>query len=199
MYRVDLRRRLADALEPDPRPRPGPRDRLAGVLVPIIEPADETAEATLVFTKRTEHLPRHAGEISFPGGIRHEADADLRATALRESDEELGLAPSAVDIVGALPPVHTFVSGILIVPFVGMLAARPAFIPHEGEIAEVLEYDLTALVEAEGTVELRRDEGVYRGYAYDMGPHTIWGATARILHDLLEVVRDGSRVGEETA
>lgn len=199
MYRVDLRRRLAGALEPEPRPEPGPTDRLAGVLVPIVEPADGAREPTIVFTRRTEHLPRHAGEISFPGGIRHEDDADLRATALREADEELGLAPSAVEIVGALPSVHTFVSGILIVPFVGMLDVRPVFTPYEGEIAEVLEYELAALERAEGTVEFRREEGVYRGYAYDMGAHTIWGATARILHDLLDVVRGGSRAGKETA
>ena len=196
MYRVDLRRHLADALVSDPRPEPGPGDRLAAVLVPIVEPADETADAAIVFTRRTEHLSRHAGEISFPGGIRHEDDADLRATALRESEEELALAPSAVEVLGALPAVHTFVSSILVVPFVGLLRGRPAFRPDAGEIAEVLEYGLTSLIDAERTVEFRRQEGVYRGYAYEMGPHTIWGATARILHDLLELVRAEPRARE---
>jgi 8-oxo-dGTP pyrophosphatase MutT (NUDIX family) len=189
MYRVDLRSRFAEALDRDAHPKPAPGDRLAGVLVPIVEPADDTGDAKIVLTRRTEHLPRHPGEISFPGGIRHEADADLRATALRESDEELGLPPSAVEILGALPAVHTFVSRILIVPFVGMLTGRPAFRPHAGEIAEVLEFGLADLLGAEATVSFERDGSVYRGYAYDMGDHTIWGATARILHDVLDIVR----------
>ena len=199
MYRVDLRRRLADALEHDPSPQPGAGDRLAGVLVPILEPGRAAEEPTIVFTKRTEHLSRHAGEISFPGGIRHDDDTDLRATALRETEEELGLPPSAVDVVGALPPVHTFVSSILIVPFVGILRDRPVFRPYAGEIAEVLEYDVAALIAAERLVEFRREEGVYRGYAYEMDAHTIWGATARILHDLVDVVGADPRPAEETA
>jgi 8-oxo-dGTP pyrophosphatase MutT (NUDIX family) len=199
MYPVDLRRRLADALGPEPRVETRPGDRLAGVVVPIVEPAGDALDAVIVFTKRTEHLSRHAGEISFPGGIRHEEDADLRATALRESDEELGLAASDLDVVGALPAVHTFVSSIVIVPFVGILRARPVFRPSAAEIAEVLEYGLTELAAAERIVEFRRDEGVYRGYAYEMGAHTIWGATARILHDLLEVLRAQPHPREETA
>jgi 8-oxo-dGTP pyrophosphatase MutT (NUDIX family) len=199
MYPVDLRRRLADALGPEPRVETGPGDRLAGVVVPIVEPAGDRLDAVIVFTKRTEHLSRHAGEISFPGGIRHEEDADLRATALRECDEELGLAASDLDVVGALPAVHTFVSSIVIVPFVGLLRARSVFRPSAAEIAEVLEYGVTELAAAERIVEFRRDEGVYRGYAYEMGAHTIWGATARILHDLLEVLRAQPHPREETA
>lgn len=182
MYPTDLSARLGDALDPDPRHAPAPGDRLAAVLVPILD------DATVVFTKRTEDLPRHPGEISFPGGIRHGEDAATVDTALRETEEELGVDPAAVDVLGALPPVHTFVSGILIVPFVGMLAGRPVFRPNIGEIAEVLAYPLSALVTAETEVEWRRDGDVYRGYSYEMGDHTIWGATARILHSLLEIV-----------
>jgi 8-oxo-dGTP pyrophosphatase MutT (NUDIX family) len=110
------------------------------------------------------------------------------ATALRETEEELGIAPDEVDVLGALPPVHTFVSAILIVPIVGILEREPAFRPNPGEIAEVLAYPLDALVAAETEVEWRRDGNVYRGYAYEMGAHTIWGATAKILRSLLEIV-----------
>jgi len=113
-------------------------------------------------------------------------------TALRETEEELGIAPVDVQVLGALPPVHTFVSGILIVPFVGALADRPTMRPNRGEIAEVLEYPLDALAAAETEVEWTREGGVYRGYAYDMGSHTIWGATATILHSLLDLVGGGS-------
>jgi hypothetical protein len=84
--------------------------------------------------------------------------------------------------------VHTFVSSILIVPFVGLLDGRPRFRPNQGEIDEVLEYPLEALARAETDVEWARDGAVYRGYAYEMGEHTIWGATAKILHTFLEAI-----------
>lgn len=182
MYPTDLHERLGAALDPDPGHRPAPGDRLAGVLVPVV------GGGSLVLTKRSDALSRHAGEISFPGGIRHDEDATVADTALRETEEELGIAPRHVEILGALPPVHTFVSGILIVPFVGLLADRPAIRPNPAEIADVLEYSLDALAGAEQEVEWALQGAVYRGYAYDMGAHTIWGATARIVHSFLEVI-----------
>jgi 8-oxo-dGTP pyrophosphatase MutT (NUDIX family) len=186
MYPTDLSERLGAALDPDPAHRPDPGDRLAGVLVPLI------GGRSLVFTRRSESLRRHPGEISFPGGLQHDEDATIADTALRETREELGIERDEVEVLGALPPVHTFVSGILIVPVVGLLAGRPAYRPNRGEIAEVLEYGLDELAAAETDVEWRRAEGVYRGHAYQMGPNAIWGATARILHSLLELVREGS-------
>lgn len=183
MHPTDLRARLAGLLDPDPSHVPPPGDRLAAVLLPVID------GRSLVFTRRSEAMSRHAGEISFPGGLHHDEDPDLAATALRETEEELGVSPSAVEVLGALPPVHTFVSGILIVPFVGMLEGRPAFSPNADEIAEVLEYPLEDLAAAETEVEWRREGHLYRGYAYEMGDHTIWGATARILWSLIEALR----------
>jgi 8-oxo-dGTP pyrophosphatase MutT (NUDIX family) len=170
-------------------PVPPPDARLAGVLVPILGGDDPSA----IFTRRTENLSRHAGEISFPGGLRHDEDDDLRATALRESEEELGIEPSLVEVLGSLPPVHTFVSGILIAPFVGALRERPSLVPNEAEIDEVLEFRLSELDRAEAIVEFPRDGHVYRGFAYEMPGATIWGATARILHDLLEITRAAGR------
>jgi 8-oxo-dGTP pyrophosphatase MutT (NUDIX family) len=183
MYSTDLHARLGAALDHDPHHAAGPGDRLAGVLLPLVD------GASVVFTKRAETLSRHAGEISFPGGIRHEEDAGILDTALRETQEELGIGREAIEILGALPPVHTFVSAILIVPFVGVLDGRPELRPNEAEIAEVLEYPLDALEAAKTEVEWRRGEGVYRGHAYPMGTHTIWGATAKILHSFLELLR----------
>jgi 8-oxo-dGTP pyrophosphatase MutT (NUDIX family) len=182
MYPTDLLERLATSLDPDPAHRPPPGDRLAGVLLPVVD------SASLLFTRRSEALSRHAGEISFPGGIRHDEDASVAETALRETEEELGIGRRDVDLLGALPPVHTFVSGILIVPFVGLLRGRPPLRPSADEIAEVLEYRMDALAAAEQEVEWSRDGAVYRGYAYEMGPHTIWGATARIVHSFLDVL-----------
>jgi len=184
MHPGDLRAYLPALLDPRPSPQPEPGDRLAAVLIPVV------GDEELVLTRRTEHLPRHAGEISFPGGLAHEGDADLAATALRETQEELGLAPERVELLGALPPVHTFVSAILVVPFVGMLEDEPVFTPDEGEIAEVLRYPIAELVAAETTVEWPRDGHVYRGFAYPMADgNTIWGATATILNELLDVLR----------
>lgn len=181
----DLAARLRTALDPAPRPRPAAGDRLAAVLLPLVR----REEVRAVFTRRTAHLPRHAGEISFPGGLVDEADRDLAATALRELEEELGVPRDRVEVLGALPPVHTTVSGILVVPFVGMLGPGPAFVPSEEEIAEVLEFPLVALAAAEAEVAWPVGDHVYRGVAYEMPGATIWGLTARVLHELLEVLR----------
>ena len=159
---------------------------VAAVLIPVYPTEDDIVA---VFTKRHGDLRRHAGEISFPGGIEHSGDFDLRATALREADEELGLPPGAVDVLGALPPVHTTVSGILVVPFVGMVGDRPVFSPSEGEIAEVLEFPVERLGEVEAEVEFPVGDHVYRGHVFDLDGHRIWGVTAHILHDFLDVVR----------
>lgn len=182
MYPTDLRERLAATLDPDPTPDLPPDTRFAGVLVPLVA----SSHPSLIFTRRSEHMSRHAGEISFPGGLQHGEDANLEATALRETEEELGIPRSAFEVIGALAPVHTFVSGFLIVPFVGVLSDRPVLAPNAAEIAEVLEYPLEELAAAEGIVEFAREGGVYRGFAYEMGPNTIWGATAKILHEMIE-------------
>jgi 8-oxo-dGTP pyrophosphatase MutT (NUDIX family) len=181
----NLRASLMAMLDPVPTPHPGPGHRIAGVLAPLID----GARPSLVFTQRTDELPRHAGEISFPGGMADDDDPDIAGTALREMNEELGIDAAEVELLGALPAVHTFVSGILVVPFVGMLRGRPTFRPNMGEIAEVLEFPMADLASVEATVEWQRGERTYRGYAYEVQGHTIWGATARMLHDLLDVVR----------
>ncbi len=180
-----LRQALGVALERAPEPDAGPHDRLAAVLAPLIE----APEPALVFTVRSSDLSRHAGEISFPGGLQDPGE-HLRDTALREAYEEIGLDPSAVDVIGALPPVHTVVSGILVVPFVGMLAEPPAFVVNVGEIEEVLTFPVRRLAEVERVVEIAREPGrVWQGFAYELEGHTIWGATGWMLHTLLEVIR----------
>ena len=185
MYPHDVRARLLQRLDQAPAAEPNPGDRLAAVLLPFIDGSDPS----LVFTQRTDELPRHAGEISFPGGLAEEDDdGELRRTALRESHEELGLDPSRVEVLGALAPIHTVVSGILVVPFVGMLDGRPSFTPDMGEIAEVLEFPVRRLAAAEATVEWQLDDHVYRGFAYELDGRTIWGATAWMLHEFLDLL-----------
>lgn len=185
LHPADLRQRLRAALDPAPVDVAPAGDRLAAVLVPLIE----DAEPALIFTVRAAGLSRHAGEISFPGGIVDPGESSAEA-ALREAHEEIGLDPSALEVLGALPPVHTHVSGILVVPFVAALAAAPSITASEAEIEEVLVFSVARLGAAERPMELARPEGgVWRGWAYELDGHTIWGATGWMLHTLLDVMR----------
>ena len=104
-------------------------------------------EPGLIFTERRADLRRHAGEISFPGGRQDEIDADLTTTALREAQEEIALEPARVELVGALPPVSTFVTGYRVHPFVGLVAAPGRAGPgaQPGRGGDVLTYSLEAL------------------------------------------------------
>jgi 8-oxo-dGTP pyrophosphatase MutT (NUDIX family) len=114
----------------------------------------------------------------------------LGQTALREAFEELGLDAATTELVGALPPVHTTVSGILVVPFVGMLESLPAFVVSEQEIEEVLTFTVARLAAVERPVEVAREPGrVWHGFAYELDGYMIWGATGWMLHSLLEIVR----------
>ncbi len=151
--------------------------RPAAVLVPVLVAGPEPR---LVFTRRTEHLSRHAGEISFPGGLA-DAGEDLAATALREAEEELGLVPDDVELLAALPAVHTHVSAILVVPFVGLLLRDPAFTPNPAEIAEVLEYPLARLADVGETRWFEREGLRFPTPVYELDGAVIWGATGRIL------------------
>jgi 8-oxo-dGTP pyrophosphatase MutT (NUDIX family) len=156
----------------------------AAVLVPLFLAADGALHA--VFTERRADLRSHAGEISFPGGRRDDTDTDLQATALRECHEELGLAPDAVEIVGALRPTPTFVTDYAIYPFVGLIEPGFAWVPQEREVARVLELPLDAVRAGHGKRRLVRRGVPFRTDTYETGGHLIWGATARIVADLLD-------------
>lgn len=157
----------------------------SAVLVPLFPAPEDDLHA--VFTRRRHDLRRHAGEISFPGG-RREPGEELVRTALREAHEEIGLEPAAVDVVGALAPVGTFVTGYAIYPFVGVLEAPPEWVVADTEVAEVLELPLAAVRAAHGVRRLVRKGIPFRTDTYEVGPHLIWGATARIVADLLRRV-----------
>ncbi len=157
----------------------------AAVLVPLYMERDELHA---VFTKRREDLRRHPGEVSFPGGRVDEDDADLRATALREAHEEIGLPPGAVQIVGALQPTPTLVTGYAVYPFVGLISPGRTWTLSALEVAEVIELPLSALRAGYGRRRLVRRGLPIRTDTYRVGDHLIWGATARILSDLMERV-----------
>ncbi len=145
-------------------------------------------EPGLIFTERRADLRRHAGEISFPGGRQDAIDADLATTALREAEEEIALSPTRVELVGALPPVSTFVTGYRVHPFVG-LVARPAELglrPNPTEVETVLTFSLEVLRESYEMRRLVRRGVPIRTPTYEVEGQLIWGATARILGDLLQ-------------
>lgn len=158
----------------------------------------EDEEPHAVFTKRRADLRRHAGEISFPGGRRDPGDADLAETALREAEEEIGLSRQEVNLLWELPLTSTYVTNYLIHPFVGLIPAGLAWQLSANEVEEVLELALPALRSARTRTRLTRRGITFETDAFIVGEHLIWGATARILENLLERLgetdlRDGAR------
>lgn len=187
----ELRARLPLLLDSAPHVTLPPGATLASVLVPVVV---STPDPRVVFTRRTDTLSRHAGEISFPGGLADEGE-DAASAALREAQEELGLAPEDVELVGALSPVHTHVSGILIVPFVGLLGKDPRFTPNADEIADVLEFQLADLMASGAETEFEHEGVTFRTHVYDLDGQVIWGATARILWSFIDLLQAGGRSG----
>jgi len=166
----------------------GEMRRPAAVLVPIVE----REEPALLLTKRTEHLPTHAGQVCFPGGRFHEGDESLTATALREFAEETGVPQAYIEIAGFLDPHETANSGFLILPVVGFLRADYRLSPDASEVAEAFEAPLSALFDPKnkGRMRLERD-GVIREFetiAYN--GHIIWGATQMMIANLKERLKD---------
>jgi len=145
-------------------------------------------EPGLIFTERRADLRSHAGEISFPGGRREEGDADFAATALRESQEEIGLDPAVVELGEALLPTETFVTGYRIHPFVGRIPhpRELALKPNPAEVETVLTFSLEVLRESYEIRRLVRGGTAVHTPTYTVDEHLIWGATARILGDLLD-------------
>ena len=157
----------------------------AAVLLPLYGWPDEPG---LVFTERRADLRSHAGEISFPGGRKDDADADLAATALREAQEEIGLDPSRVELGDELPTTGTFVTGYRIHPFVGRIPhpGELGLEPNPAEVETVLTFSLDILRQNYAMRRLIRRGVPIHTPTYEVEGHQIWGATARILADLLE-------------
>lgn len=163
-------------------------DRLkrAAVLIPVFK---KDGEYHLLFTRRTDLVEHHKGQISFPGGRQDPEDQDLLTTALREAEEEMGIHKEDVRILGELDDICT-VTDFCVSPFVGLIPYPYPFRPNPHEIAEIIEVPLAALLDPE---RLRREFREHAGrtwpvYFYRHGRHTIWGATASILKQLLDLL-----------
>ncbi len=168
----------------------------AAVLAPLFE---RDGELYAVFTKRRSDLRLHAGQISFPGGRREDRDADLVQTALREAQEEIGLDPHAVTLLGALHPTPTVVTDIAIYPIVGLIAAPSgSWTIAKDEVEAVIEASLPRLAATHRKQTFERlGGGRVTTDAYTVGEDTIWGATARIVTDLL--ARLATNLGRQPA
>ncbi|HTK78855.1 MAG TPA: CoA pyrophosphatase [Rhizomicrobium sp.] len=155
----------------------------AAVLLPIIA----HNEPSVLFTRRTPHLARHAGQVSFPGGRVHESDLSLVETALRETQEETGITAGFVTVTGFLDSYETG-TGYAILPVVGLLSNGFELLPDPNEVAEVFEVPLEFLLDS---ANRERRSMEWRGrqrefYAFTYGPHYIWGATAGILVNFVD-------------
>ena len=162
-----------------------PDGRDAAVLLMLFEREDEP---WLVFTKRTQHVQHHKGEISFPGGARDDEDADIERTAVRETVEELGVDPDDIRIVGRLDELPTFVTGYNVTPFVAVVPEQHSYRPSDAEIDEVIELPVDELARVG-----RKDVIVRRGFpietnVFETRGHFIWGFTGAVLRQFLDEV-----------
>ena len=167
-----------------------PAARKASVLMGLFE---QHNEIYLAFIRRASTLRAHRGEIAFPGGAMDPTDVSLIQTAMREAQEEIGLDPSRVEVLGIMQPVFTVVSNFLITPVVAYLPEGPGLLRLQtSEVAEVLNLPLQGLADPAifHTEEWMRDGMRRTVYFYEYGSYRIWGATARILNALLQLLHD---------
>jgi len=164
-----------------------PELRRAAVLLPLHE---QGGEPYVLFTRRTETVETHKGQISFPGGAADPGDADVQSTALRETQEEMGIPPTQVEVLGVLDDLSTTVSGFVVTPVVGIIPSPFPFRINSAEIAEVLTVPLRVFRDPSSLrVERREREGKRLDvYFYRYGKHEIWGVTARIIKGFVDVV-----------
>jgi len=185
---MDFTERIRAALAAHLRVEMAPGPVPAAVLLPLYV-KDGTWH--LLFTKRTEQLHHHRGEISFPGGVRHPEDRDALETALRETWEEVGIAPADVDVLGVLDDFYS-IHDYLVTPYVGIVPENPRFRTNAGEIERLIEVPLFHLLRPE---IFRAEDWSWRGrtqpvYFYTYGSDEIWGLTAAILKQFLDIVSE---------
>ena len=170
-----------------------PTARKAAVLLGLF---DQNYETYLTFIRRASTLRAHSGEIAFPGGATEVNDVSPIVTALREAQEEIGLDPSRVDVLGIMPPVFTVVSNFVITPVVAYLPEGPGPLRLQmSEVAELIVLPLQGLANPAiyHTEQWIRDNAPHTVYFFEYASYRIWGATARMLHTLLELLQDAHK------
>ena len=159
----------------------------AGVLIPIVERA---SDLSVLFTERSPDLKHHAGQISFPGGRMEPGDADIRWTALRETQEEIGIMPDSIEVIGALEPMPT-ITGYVVTPVVGLVTGDLRLAIDPIEVAGVFEVPLEFLLDERNQRQSMRDfEGIQVPVLeYQFESYRIWGATASMVRSLTSILK----------
>jgi 8-oxo-dGTP pyrophosphatase MutT (NUDIX family) len=182
--RLRLKLRRADAVE---RPLPGTELKAAAVLLPLLRDA---TEIRLLYTRRSDRLASHRGEVAFPGGRFDRRDPHLLAAALREAYEEVGIEPQTVEVLGSFEGRRTHSTDIMVTPFVGLVQGSPTLRPDPKEVAEIFEVPLTALADPRyrGAHRWRRNGSVSLRPAILYQGQVIWGLTYELTTRFLELV-----------
>ena len=184
---AELRARVASAIA-RPRRSLTPSDRVpAAVLVLFVY---RNGMPALVFGKKTEDVPHHKGQFSFPGGVAQRSDSSVVETALREAREEIGLERDAVEVLGLFDDIPTTGTNFVITPVLGLAVSAPVFRPDGREIERVIEIPLSHLLQPDAfRVEQWEREGVRRPVVFvTYGEDVVWGTTGRILRELLDAL-----------
>lgn len=161
----------------------------AAVLVPVFV---RGGEPFVLMTRRRHDLRLHPGQVSFPGGRMEPGDADARAAALRETEEEIGLPASRVEVVGRLSETLVVMSGFRLTPWVGVVPYPYPYVAQPEEVAGLVELPVAGLL-APGSHRVGTREAfgmVHEVHTFEVGGETVWGASARILHELLVAWRE---------
>jgi 8-oxo-dGTP pyrophosphatase MutT (NUDIX family) len=160
-----------------------------GVLLAIL-PSSQDYE--VLYTLRSQELPSHKGQVAFPGGKHSEEDRSLMETALREAEEEVGIVPGDVEVLGSLDDVYTMATDYVITPYVGLLPPRYEFTANPSEVSDLFTVSLTELRDPEhhGVADRQWRGSNFPVDVITAGPHAIWGATHSITTNLIECLAD---------
>ncbi len=184
----DLIRHILSNREPHVISDLPPNYKHAGVLIPLLFEDDMHK---VIFTKRTDTVEHHKGQISFPGGATDDGDRSTEETALRESQEEIGLDPEDVDILGRIDDSFTVASSFIVHPYVGFVSRAPVFRISRVEVERVLKVPWNTLVRdyLENRTYTVESEGmIYETPAFEHNGDVIWGATARMMENFIEIL-----------
>ncbi len=159
----------------------------AAVLIPLFEDGNEYR---VLFTQRTQKVEAHKGQISFPGGRIEERDGSLLETALREAYEEIGLRQKDVTVLGRIDDTRTVASNYVVHPFVGLIPGSYSFAVSEDEVERLITVPFGLFLEGGSAMPVSYEGRAYEGLAYTYNGEVIWGATARIIHNLVGIIRE---------
>ena len=187
---VETIRRKLSSVVPAAREALANKSNAAAVLIPMFE---RRGELHIVYIRRSDHVASHRGQVAFPGGRVDPVDATLLDAALREAHEEVGIPPSIVQVIGALPTMQTTTSGIVVAPFVGVIPSDAPLRPQLSEVAQIFDVPLSALRDPKfrGDYEWKSEGPATRSSKFPAilyGGQTIWGLTLRITLNLLELL-----------